>query len=399
MPLSRSQTEFRAAGETVRGFVGGVGSGKSFVLCLDLFLRAQPKRLYLCTAPTYPMLRDATLRSFFDVCERLGVVVKYHRTEHRAELPNGAEVLFRSTDNPDSLRGPNLSGAAMDEASLSPPDAYTVILGRLRQGGDLGWMSAAFTPQGLTHWTYDIFGPQRQAGTRTVHARSDDNPYLSEAFVAELTARYGAGTSRERQEIGGEFLAMDGAEWPADYFDRADFWFDEWPEQLEVKTLALDPSKGSDSKGGDYQAYVLYGRDVRGTEYVEADLRKCDAEVLVDAGVEHCLAFKPDGFAIEANAFQFLLAPLFRAAAERRGVAWQMPPVHLLDNTTAKVVRIRRLTEPLHRRCIRFRNTPGTRLLVQQCRDFPLGAHDDGPDSCEMARRLAIDLHNDKVNR
>jgi len=44
--------------------------------------------------------------------------------------------------------------------------------------------------------------------------------------------------------------------------------------------------------------------------------------------------------------------------------------------------------------------SPGTRLLVDQLRDFPAGDHDDGPDALEMALRLAEQLaaganHND----
>jgi hypothetical protein len=31
-------------------------------------------------------------------------------------------------------------------------------------------------------------------------------------------------------------------------------------------------------------------------------------------------------------------------------------------------------------------------LLVDQLRDFPAGAHDDGPDALEMALRLADDV-------
>ncbi|HJZ58879.1 MAG TPA: hypothetical protein VKE74_28305 [Gemmataceae bacterium] len=40
---------------------------------------------------------------------------------------------------------------------------------------------------------------------------------------------------------------------------------------------------------------------------------------------------------------------------------------------------------------IRFRNTRGTRLLVDQLRDFPHGAFDDGPDALDLAvRRLEL---------
>lgn len=37
-------------------------------------------------------------------------------------------------------------------------------------------------------------------------------------------------------------------------------------------------------------------------------------------------------------------------------------------------------------------DSPGTRLLVDQLRQFPVGNHDDGPDALEMAIRLAAEM-------
>jgi hypothetical protein len=37
-------------------------------------------------------------------------------------------------------------------------------------------------------------------------------------------------------------------------------------------------------------------------------------------------------------------------------------------------------------------NSPGTRLLVEQLQEFPIGDHDDGPDALEMALRLAVEV-------
>jgi hypothetical protein len=37
-------------------------------------------------------------------------------------------------------------------------------------------------------------------------------------------------------------------------------------------------------------------------------------------------------------------------------------------------------------------SSPSTHLLVEQLRDFPCGAHDDGPDALEMAIRLAEEV-------
>jgi hypothetical protein len=42
---------------------------------------------------------------------------------------------------------------------------------------------------------------------------------------------------------------------------------------------------------------------------------------------------------------------------------------------------------------LRFKaNSASTRLLVEQLRDFPAAAHDDGPDALEMALRLAEEV-------
>jgi hypothetical protein len=48
---------------------------------------------------------------------------------------------------------------------------------------------------------------------------------------------------------------------------------------------------------------------------------------------------------------------------------------------------------------LRFlRVSTSTRLLVDQLRDFPAGAHDDGPDALEMAVRLAEEILHGRQN-
>ena len=75
-------------------------------------------------------------------------------------------------------------------------------------------------------------------------------------------------------------------------------------------------------------------------------------------------------------------------------------PIYGVNNTTNKLVRIRRLGPALAQKRLRFKaRSPGTMLLVQQLRDFPAGDHDDGPDALEMARRLAVELWNGRGGR
>jgi hypothetical protein len=181
-------------------------------------------------------------------------------------------------------------------------------------------------------------------------------------------------------------------EWPSSCFTHAAFWFDEWPDDLVVKTLFLDPSKGSQDRDSDYSAFIRFGIDSKGVEYCEADLsnRRNAMEIVAD-GFHHQSEWKPHGFGIESNTFQDLFKPLFEGFAREKRI--DMPHVYLINNTVRKEVRIRRLTAPLVQRRIRFRRlSPGTQLLVDQLRQFPNGSHDDGPDGLDGARRLAFKI-------
>lgn len=175
---------------------------------------------------TYPMLSDATFRSFVGLIRQLDIAnpdeIKSSPPQS-IRLKNTAEIIFRSTDNPEMLRGPNLSGVLMDEASLSKQEAFDILLGRLREGGEMGWLSATFTPKGKVHWTYRVFGTG-QPDTELVHARSDENPFLPKQFVSNVRKRYTA--QQSQQELGGVFLEGGGNHyhphlWPR-YVDTGD---------------------------------------------------------------------------------------------------------------------------------------------------------------------------------
>ena len=196
-------------------------------------------------------------------------------------------------------------------------------------------------------------------------------------------------------------------EWPDTYFDGPGFWFEDWPanNELELRVVTLDPSKGADAKSADFQALIKYGRDKNGVEYVECDMgkrpmvapRTADGQQLgegmVETAVDWINHFKPHGFGLETNQFQVLLKIPLLAELDRRRVEVQ---IFELNNVDSKPLRIRRLSAPLSRRKIRFRKTRGTRLLVEQLKLFPTADHDDGPDALEMARRVAVTLFNER---
>lgn len=282
------------------------------------------------------------------------------------------------------------------------------------------WMSTASTrlrPGGLTvliqtRWHRDDLTGQilRQAETQGQRWRQVVFPALAEqhdvlgripgealwpeVFSTELMNRRKAGcTPYYWQSMYQQRPIPEGtAEWPDEYFGP-DIWFDEWPQQAWVKVMALDPSKGTDAKFGDYAAFVMLQITPEGDLFVDAELLHAPTSLLAELALDMVRRFQPDGFMVETNQFQQLLADdMLRIADERR----MHLPMYTVDNQVPKVVRIRRLTPYLNQKRLRFKaRSPGARLLVEQMREFPCGDHDDGPDALEMAIRLGSQLVNE----
>jgi len=229
---------------------------------------------------------------------------------------------------------------------------------------------------------YEEHREAMDAGARVLWPEQED-------LYALMLMRAEGGRATFEREKQNSPIDPEQCEWPESYFGET-IWFDAWPESLRVKTLALDPSKGADSRRGDYSALVALGVDRRGVLYLEADLARRPAAQIVADGVAWYRRFRPDAFGIEANQFQELFGAQFEAEFARQGVLGARP--WLVDNRVNKLVRIRRLGPYLASGRLRFKSgSPSTRLLVEQLRDFPAGDHDDGPDAAEMAIRLAVE--------
>ena len=182
----------------------------------------------------------------------------------RLTLGNDSEIICRSVDDPERARGPNLSGAWLDEASLMKSDAYSIVIASLREGGEQGWLSATFTPKGKAHWTYEVFGQGRQ-DTELFHCRTVDNPFLPVGFADTVRAQYPAHFAQ--QELEGEFVDPPGA-----VFRR------EWFHVVEEAPLGLQWVRywdlaASTKQTADYTASVAVAMAADGTVYLRDMIR------------------------------------------------------------------------------------------------------------------------------
>lgn len=280
-------------------------------------------------------------------------------------------------------------------------EAVSVKLGHLA-----GWKAHTYRaiiswPDRMDMWleferlATNLADPEREATARAFYAAnksamdSGGVVYWPERWplVDMMLVRATIGHNAFESEYQGVPGTLDGAEWPPEYFDREGLWFDDWPD-CYLKVCSLDPSKGSSSNAGDYQAHIQAGLARDGVIYVEAHLLREPVMQMVSRAVDLLHSWKPDEYVLENNDGLGMVVDAFQRECLHRKYAFTPKAVM---QTTNKETRIRtRLDARLARAGIRFRNTHGTRLLVDQLRDFPRGDHDDGPDALELAiRRLA----------
>ncbi len=334
--------------------------------------------------PTFPItsliwrqLKRATQNAWSDKSEM----------DRRIDLPGGGSITVKSADNPDSLRGDGLDGLVIDEAAFVSEQAWKASL-RPALADKQGWTIHITTPNGF-NWVKTLFDRATRYDWARWQRPTSDNPLIPQEELDE--ARLDMGELLFAQEHMAQFTNIEGAEFSSLYFPD-DMWFDSWPDKdaFQYRIQTCDPSLGKTDKS-DYQAHVIMALDRQGTMWVEADLRRRDRVQIAGDMFDIAGWFHPQAIGIESNMWQVLLADQLYEISKAAGMSL---PIWPMNNWENKIVRIRAtLTPYLSRGEFRFRDTPGTRLLVEQLRSFPACTHDDGPDALELAVRLMRDIY------
>src|ERR1700682_2786290 len=102
-----SQAQFHRSTARFKGYSGSIGSGKSQALCQEAIKLSyvNPGRVGLIGAPTYPMLRDATLTSLIRILEENELPYELNKSEFVIRMKDtGSRILLRSVDEFERLR-------------------------------------------------------------------------------------------------------------------------------------------------------------------------------------------------------------------------------------------------------------------------------------------------------
>lgn len=203
LSLSNPQGVFlRGLNTKFRSYVGGFGSGKTFVGCLDLLMFAgeNPKTAQGYFAPTYRDIRDTFWPTLEEAAELLGFTVVVRKADKEAHLYRGkiyyGVIVCRSMDDPGAIVGFKIARALVDEIDILSKEkataAWRKIIARMRLviPGVVNGIGVTTTPEGF-RWVYDTFSRAPKSNYSMVQASTYENEqYLPPDYIPTLLEDY-----------------------------------------------------------------------------------------------------------------------------------------------------------------------------------------------------------------
>lgn len=209
-----SQRAFHESKARFKGFSGPIGSGKSQALCHEAIRLTylNPGRMGLMGSPTYPMLRDSTQASLFELLDLNDIPYSQNKAENILTMKDtNSKIIFRSMDEFERLRGTNLAWFGLDELTYTQEEAWLRLEGRLRDPKAKRLCGfAVWTPKGFD-WVYRRFISGEVEGYEAIIAKPFENRHLLSQipdFYDRLRGSYDA--KFYQQEVMGSYLNLTG---------------------------------------------------------------------------------------------------------------------------------------------------------------------------------------------
>ncbi len=184
--------------------MGGFGSGKTFVGCLDLlvFFGRHPGTKQGYFGPSYPAIRDIFYPTFEEAANLMGFTVKARTSDKEVDVYRNGRwygcVICRSMDNPESIVGFKISRALVDEIDVLNAEkaqrAWNKIIARMRLviPGVVNGIGVTTTPEGFK-WVYSAFSKDPTESYSMVQASTYENEkYLPPDYIQALRETYPA---------------------------------------------------------------------------------------------------------------------------------------------------------------------------------------------------------------
>lgn len=378
------QHDFIACDHRFTGFIGGIGSGKSYAGAVKalLYMLENPSwKRGMVVAPTYQVLKDSTWETCLEVWAPF--IADYVTTPApKIVLVTGQEIWFRSGENPERLRGPNLWWAWIDEGAYCDPRVWPRMIGRLRAGGIAGPCFITTTPNQL-NWVADL----AKSGHISIFiAETERNPFVSQEFIDDLYKMYDGQLAA--QELKGRFLKFGAGLIKTEWFTPLHYsrlprdlkWYRYWDLATSTK------------KRADYTASVRIARYGLDCFYSRPFLFRAewpDAKEFIQMVMQD-EAGETLGVGVEANGFQLAasqelrrlpeakMMPVFPVTTDRDKLSAAIPFIG--NAKLGQAYYVQEQHDPRYHGKI----VPWSEWNVQLAM-FPEGEHDDAVDAMSGA--------------
>lgn len=207
--------------------LGGYGSGKSYHVALKIILKLlEEKRTALVVRQVRETIKESCFALFKEILEKMDLlsdeVVRFNNRPKGGKVvaisspleirfPNGSRIIFRGMDNTEKIKSIHgVSIVWMEECSEIRYEAYTELLGRIREPRVTLHFILTTNPVGKENWVYNTFfvhtddrgkeriiqSPDEFYRRRTLvnrkngvyyhHSLPDDNPFLPVSYIRRL---------------------------------------------------------------------------------------------------------------------------------------------------------------------------------------------------------------------
>ena len=166
--------------------------------------------------PNYPVMRRSTIPMVKSIFPQNFIRKEWNEQDKTMILVNGSIIYLASCDDPDSLRGANLTWYWLDEGAQVPRYAFDMLEGCLRQTGNLadgtpwvcqGWITT--TPRGF-NWVYQEFVARSRDNYDYYYLPSSENPHNADSYVGRMNETYSHNEKLRLQEVEGRFVNVEG---------------------------------------------------------------------------------------------------------------------------------------------------------------------------------------------
>ena len=277
------------AGQKYTLLRGGSRSGKSFVICRAIVVRAlkSPGSHHAIFRHRRNAIKGSVWATIKDVLRICFPEVKYQESlsDLIITLPGGSEIWFGGLDDKervDKILGMEFSTVFFNECSQMPWASVETALSRLAEKSDLK-LRAYFdqNPTNKLHWTYQLFKRHLKPGTREAWPNAAElaemqiNPDENRENISEEYFEILEGMSAAKQKrfkLGQWTEETEGALWTLEGLDRSRIASGRVPD-LQRVVVAVDPSGsegGSDATNDDI-GIIVAGKGIDGRYYVLAD--------------------------------------------------------------------------------------------------------------------------------